>query len=198
MNDKRIKTCYIDDVIDTGLSLYLHNFPGIHNFDITPCKEDNAASLINLIIENGYKIVIIDSDLANGNNPLLTTGQQLELLLTQKFPFVFAIVLTSHLEKEYSNYLKKFNSRLARKSGIDINCYYDQTIKPILEFAIEKHKRNLKTLDTELTEEKGINSAEKNQVIWSFNNSERIVLSKDNLDRIIDLFGEIKSLDENK
>lgn len=193
-----IETCYIDDVVDTELSQYLKNYVGIHNRDCVPSKDDDAASLINMIVEGGCRIVIIDSDLANGQNPLLTTGQQVELLLTQRYPFIFVIVMTSHLESGYDQYIKKYNSRVSRATKETATGYYDRVLKPVLDFALNKYIRNTKTVDTELTEEKGIGSSERAQIVSSFSNDSQILMSKDDLDRIFNLFEEIKESHENK
>lgn len=199
MGNNQIKTCYIDDIIDTELSQFLKLYEGIHNKDLVPDENDNAASLINKIVEGGYNIVILDSDLANGANPLITTGQQLELLLTRRYPFIFVILITSHKEKIYDRYIHKFSSREARKTGKSGFDYYTEVLKPILDFAIEKHKRNLSSLETELSEEKGVNASEKTQIVSSFKGEERIVLTKKDLDTIIDKFREIEEkIDENK
>lgn len=194
-----IKTCYIDDSIDNGLSLYLRNYDGINNKDFVPNKDDTVSTLINKIIEERFEIVIIDSDLANENNLSTATGQQIELVLGQKYPFVFVIVITSHTEDKYHNYIKKFNSREARRTGETEDNYYNRTIKPILDFALIKNKRNHESIETELTEDKGFDFAEKTQIIDSVNNRERITMTKDNLDRIFELFDDIKkNIDEGK
>lgn len=206
---KIINICYIDDRLDNILDRYLDVFCKDYNqtneyqyhlvfSDYTFKNTDNYKTLLSNSMINSSNIIIIDSRLFENENSSLSkfTGEQFKIILRQILPFIKTIVISQNATNSDSLTLKKFQTNgsinLERSKE-----YYDEALAPILKRNIlatieEFEVLNQLTLDNEVDP---VLVGTIQTTIAGIHDT--ALFEKDDLDKLIELFNEVKIKHDN-
>lgn len=187
------KIGYVDNDIDTYLSSFLSNLADFEYEDIKVTCDDTFETIIQKIIEYNCNIVILDSKLYNDSNvKTKITGQELELVLANRLPYIFSVVISQNEDVNQLNYLKKYTSSNCRNNYEKSNEYYQNHLLPILKFAKNKTERFLICFKNELSKEDGFDKMRLENIEALLKGENKVDLTKADIDKIVELLGEIK------
>lgn len=194
---KSIKICYVDDKQDLVLSDYLLNFcerESEFQYEYTEhrfTKKDNYQTLLDNTDLNESDIVVIDSWLFNSSEfqGEKLTGEQFKIVLKKIFPYKKTVVISQNEILDDSMTISKYRTSNKKQDSED---YYDEILKPILEkYAKEcvEEKRLINTISHGSTIDSVlVSKIEKN--LDGLN--DETLIKKSDLDKLIDLFQEVK------
>lgn len=197
----RIKICYVDDEHDNYLSSFLSNIDWCEYSDINVDENDDFESLLNKISLSQCNIVLLDSKLYKESNASSKiTGQELELLLADKLPFMFSIVVSQNEDTNKLNYIMKYKT--TKKPGANYfdesKEYYNRTLLPILIFAKNKINRGRDSFTNELEKEDTIDKLMLENIKDIINVKNRISITKEDVDKIVKALGQISDYEDKQ
>lgn len=191
----KIKICYIDDEQDIYLSNYLADLKDFEYEDIIIKPDDTIEDALKKIADKNCNIAILDSKLYKDSNAKQKlTGQEIELLLANRLPYIFSIVISQNDDVNGLNYVGKYKSNQKTLSDAyeeSEKCYND-TLLPIIQFASKKINRNKYCFRNELYNKTGIDKMKLQNIESLLDGEERVELTKKDIDEIIKLVGEIQ------
>lgn len=197
---KKIRICYVDDVIDNFLSEYLDNYQrdylnGNHKLEVVEYKflpEDSYKSLLTNSDITESSLLLIDSRLFENMTIRESkfTGEQFLVILKKVLPFIKTIIITQNpIDKESITISKyKYNSR----SDMTSTEYYDKILKPLLDLYLQQFIEEREILfDME-------DSKEYDELLLETLNrsidglEETAIFEKKELDELIEVFNEVR------
>lgn len=193
----KIKICYIDDDCDTYLSAYLIDLKEYDYEEISITSGDTFDSVISTISKKHCKIAILDSKLYKDSSVVhKMTGQELELLLAEKLPYIFTIIISQNDDIAKLNYFEKYKSSPLIDNIIESKKHYDKILSPILFFAKNKINRARICYEQELSKEDHVDKMTLENIESLLNGLERVSLSKEDIDEIVNILGELKDYED--
>lgn len=204
-----INICYIDDRIDSILDRYLDEYCKNKNIDTesnyhllfsdyTFESTDTYKTLLNNNIVNKANIIVIDSRLFENESSSLSkfTGEQFKIILRQILPFIKTIVISQNEPNPDSLTVKKYNAT-GRGESMSANDYYDQTLLNILNEYISATLEEFEVLN-QLALDNEVDSLLVGTIQSTIAGIQDTALfEKQDLDKLIELFNEVKVKYEN-
>lgn len=194
---KSIKICYVDDRIDLTLSEYLLNLSKRESefqYKYTEyifTKEDSYQSLLDNTKLNESDIIVIDSWLFNSSEfqREKLTGEQFKIVLKKIFPYKKTIVISQNEIFDDSMTISKYRTSNKRQ---DSKGYYDEILMPILE-KYTKECIEEKRLINKISHGSTIDSVLVSKIAKNLDGlNDETLIEKSDLDKLIDLFQEVK------
>lgn len=189
----KVKVCYIDDDCDTYLSSYLS---GLEEFDYSEIYvdiNDTFETILSKIENAKCQIAILDSKLYKDHNvKQKITGQELELLLAERYPYIFTVIISQNEDIARLNYFGKYKSSPLVDNSKKSKEHYDKNLKMILDFAKNKISRAHICYDQELSKDGSIDKMTLENIESLLSGNERVNLTKKDIDDIVELLGKLK------
>ncbi|MGY4789060.1 hypothetical protein ACVNSY_19560 [Bacillus sp. OHL2] len=208
---KTINICYIDDTPDSMLSRYLDKYCesyskendngyNLTHSDYTFSKVDNYKSLLKNTTVTKSNIIIIDSWLFENQNSTLGkfTGEEFKIILRQVLPFIKTIVISQNDTDKRSLTIKKFQSIGSYNSREESEDFYAKELGPLLEMNIKSTIEEFAVLG-KIEEDKEIDQVLISTIQTTIKGiQDKALFEKEDLDKLILLFNEVKENYENK
>ncbi|OJT56776.1 hypothetical protein [Bacillus altitudinis] len=206
-----INICYIDDTLDNMLSRYLDKYCKLYSRDkkngynlvfsnYAFSEVDNYKSLLKNTTVTKSNIIIIDSRLfENQNSPLSKfTGEEFKIILRQVLPFIKTIVISQNDSDDRSLTIRKYRSIGSFDSQKDSEEFYAKELGPLLELNIKSTIEEFAVLG-KIEEDKEIDQVLISTIQTTIKGiQDKALFEKEDLDKLILLFNEVKENYENK
>ncbi|MCC8106986.1 MAG: hypothetical protein LIO99_13470 [Clostridiales bacterium] len=195
MKNERIILLYIDDDQDEAISDYLENIYQNDQYDVSYMErkfegEQGYESLLEYVEKVKPNVILIDSRLFENDNVKCKekfSGEEFRILLRKLFPFIEVLVISQIGENKEYDIIPKYRSGSA-ESPED---YYNRYLKEKLDEMIER-VITFRNISQKLKKNQGVEKVLVERTVDSLNGiTDYEVLSKDDIDRLINAFREI-------
>ncbi|MDL9993966.1 hypothetical protein [Bacillus stercoris] len=207
---KKINICYIDDRIDNMLSRYLDQYCKEQNqlnnfkydlafFEYTFENTDNYKTLLSNNIINKSNIIVIDSRLFENESSTLSkfTGEQFKIILRQILPFIKTIVISQNASSSDSLTVKKFQATGFNNNIKASQKYYAEELAEKLYINILATIEEFEVI-SQLEVDNEVDPILLGTIQTTIEGIQDTALfEKEDLDKLIDLFNEVKIKYEN-
>lgn len=202
--NRNITICYIDDILDDVLGMYLHDFAhSKENVEYVEHKFLTAQESYKDLLCNqktlNSDIIIIDSKLFEDRSVLIgkrLTGEMFKVAIKADFPYKKIFVISSKPIEESSTTIKKFDPVRAIDLMKEAQMYYEGKLSTLLEVAIKEIKEQREIIpslnsipDMDKVKSEKISNMEKGI-------KELDDIKKSDIDELIAKFQEIKDIYE--